>query len=211
MSCRGFLLPLLAASLFAVSPARGDLIFDESTLGDFSTDGLAPTSLAVAPGSNSVLGTTGRPAGPIDQDYVAFVIPDGYQWSALFELPGTVSGGSLSFIGVQAGSQVTVSPSAPDATGLLGWTHFNSGAIGFDLLPFMGSAGLGSAGFTPPLPAGAYALWIQDFNAGTFAYGFDIRVTIADEPQAGILAFLALSLLGRILNPRGGSRRTIPR
>ncbi len=138
----------VSSLLLAVSPARALTVYTEASNRDLSNDGLHPTSIAVAPGSNQVFGTTGR-SGAIDVDYFTFVVPSGYAWSALELLPGTVAGGSLSFIGLEAGNEVTVSASAADATGLLGWTHYGSGAIDADLLPFMGAPSLGSTGFTP--------------------------------------------------------------
>lgn len=203
----------VSSLLLAVSPARALAVYTEASNGDLSNDGLHPTSIAVEPGSNQVFGTTGR-SGAIDVDYFTFVVPSGYAWSALELLPGTVAGGSLSFIGLEAGNQVTVSASAADATGLLGWTHYGSGAIDADLLPFMSAPSLGSTGFTPPLAAGAYALWVQDFNVGTFAYGFDVQVTPVPEPDAAALVLLALgvsALAAGILSRLSDSRRILAR
>lgn len=198
-----------------LAAARGSrswgLVWDEATQGDFSNLGSAPTALTVGAGHNQIHGATGRPDGPIDLDYLTFAVPDGFVWSALVELPGTQSGGSLSFIGVQSGTQVTVSPAAQDASELLGWTHYSPGAVNADLLPFMGTGGFGSAGFAPPLPAGSYALWLQDFNAGTFAYGFDIAISPADEPEPPSLALFELATCAVFLNRWGQSRRSMSR
>jgi hypothetical protein len=203
------LIPVLVL-LTAAVPAGAATVFDEATLGDFSTDGLNPTSLDFAPGSNEIFGTTGRPATIIDRDYVTFTVPVGYVWSAVIELPGTQSGGSLSFFGVEAGPQVTVDPNGFSAAGLLGWTHYSPADIGTDLLPAIGTGGLGATGFVPPLPAGVYSLWIQDFNAGTVSYGFDIQITVP-EPASPALALAALVIPLGIHNLRRRSRRTIAR
>src|SRR5262249_26452725 len=159
---------------------------NEATVGDFSTDGLHPTSLDFQPGSNQIFGTTGRPTTVIDRDYITFTVPVGFVWSAVIELPGTQSGGSLSFFGVQAGPQVTVDPTAFSAAGLLGWTHYDPSLVNTTLLPAIGTGGLGSDGFTPPLPAGTYSLWIQDFNSGTVSYGFDIQITVPEPSSAAL-------------------------
>ncbi|HTO08600.1 MAG TPA: hypothetical protein VMR86_16245 [Myxococcota bacterium] len=197
--------------LLAVStPAAAATVFDEATVGDFSTDGLHPTSLDFQPGSNEIFGTTGR-GTVIDRDYVTFTVPVGYAWSAVIELPGTQSGGSLSFFGVQAGPQVTVDPNGFSAAGLLGWTHYDPSLIGTDILPAIGTGGLGSDGFVPPLPAGTYSLWIQDFNAGTVSYGFDIQISQAPEPGSAALVLFGLAAALGIHNLGSGSRRTISR
>jgi hypothetical protein len=208
---RLWLIPVLVA-LVGPSTGRAAAIFDEATLGDFSSDGLNPTSLDVKPGSNQIFGTTGRGTTTTpDRDYVTFTVPVGYVWSAVIELPGTQSGGSFSFFGVEAGPQVTVDPNGFSAAGLLGWTHYDPSLAGTDILPAIGTGGLGSTGFTPPIPAGVYSLWIQDFNAGTYSYGFDIQITSVPEPAAALYAVAGLSMLfaNYILGSRW--RRTIAR
>jgi hypothetical protein len=61
----------------------------------------------------------------------------------------------------------------------------------------------GSSGFTT-IGAGIYSIWIQDFNAGTFTYGFDFAVTAVPEPSTFSLA--ALAFLGVLGLMRGGLR-----
>ena len=203
---------LVLVALLVACPAGAATVFDEATLGDFSTDGLHPTSLDFQPGSNEIFGTTGRGTGTvIDRDYITFTVPVGYVWSAVIEQPGTQSGGSLSFFGVQAGPQVTVDPNGFSAAGLLGWTHYDPSLAGTDILPAIGAGGLGSDGFVPPLPAGVYSLWIQDFNAGTYSYGFDIQITQLPEPASAALALTSFLIPFGIHNLRRRSRRTIPR
>jgi MYXO-CTERM domain-containing protein len=208
MKLRWFLLPL-GLIAFLTSSATRAADYTEASSGDLSNNGLAPTSLSFEPGSNQVIGTTGRSLlTGVDRDYFTFVVPAGYVWSAVIELPNTVVGGSMSFFGVQAGNQVTVSPYAADATGLLGWTHFTGGQAGTDLLPLIGTGGLGSTGFTPPLPAGTYAIWVQDFNTGTATYGFDLQITPGSVPEPGIAA-LALAGLVAVFSRRSRRSRRI--
>jgi hypothetical protein len=70
---------------------------------------------------------------------------------SITELPGTQVGGALSFIGMEAGPQVTVSPDATTAAGLLGWAHYGPADINTNILPAMGIPAEGSSGFTAPL------------------------------------------------------------
>jgi len=191
--------------------ALAGLLYDEAASGDLSNDGLSPTQLgSLQDGDNVVYGTTGRVVAT-DRDYFTFTVPQGLVWSQLLELPGTQVGGSVSFIGLQAGPQVTVSPNASDATGLLGWAHYGASTVAdIELLSVMGTAGLGSTGFTPPLPAGVYSVWIQDFGGGTFSYGFDFHLTpAAPEPTAAPFALFGVALVASVRSAR--SRRTSSR
>jgi hypothetical protein len=177
-------------------------VYNEAVGGDFSNSGLSPTTVTVAVGSNQIFGTTGRDANGMDRDYFTITVPVGLQVTSLMELAGTSVGGSVSFIGMQAGSQVTVPTNAADATGLLGWNHYGGASQDTDLLAGMSIPAQGSSGFTRPLSAGNYSFWIQDFNTGRFSYGFDLvlapAASAAPEPQsyAMMLAgFVALLLL----------------
>ncbi len=89
---------------------------------------------------------------------------------------------------------MTVATSATTATGLLGWDHYDTGDIGTDILPSVGSAGLGSTGFTPPLPSGTYSFWVQEANVGTVKYGFDFTIA-TPEPNSWMMLLVGLALL----------------
>jgi hypothetical protein len=189
------------------APANAAIIYDESVSGDFSNSGLSPTAVSIALGSNQIFGTTGKSAaGVIDRDYFTFTVPTGEVLASLTVLAGTTtlagSLGSFSFIGLEAGNQVTLSTSATTATGLLGWDHYSAGDIGTDILPAIGSSGLGATGFVPPLGAGDYAVWVQDTGTGTANYGFDFVVANVPEPASWIMMVLGLIGLARLRLPR---------
>lgn len=178
--------------------------YNEAVSGDFSNSGLNPTPLgSLTLGSNQTLGTTGRGSTGMDRDYFTFNVPSGYELTSLTELSGTISGG-VSFIGLQAGSQVTVPTNANSAAGLLGWTHYSPNDINSDILPRMSVPSFGSSGFTIPLGAGDYSLWIQDFNSGQFPYGFQFGVqAVVPEPgSVALLMGLGLSSVGVLLRRR---------
>jgi hypothetical protein len=167
--------------------------------GDFSDDGLHPTNVGILTlGSNQIFGTTGRGDNGIDRDYFTVTVPSGAEWVSLIELPGTEVGGDVSFLGVEAGNQVTLSVFPNDATGLLGWTHYSVADINTDLLPTMSVPSEGSSGFTTPLGAGEYSFWIQEFDSGTFPYGFNIVLAPAPAvPEPGSIAMsLGLGMTG---------------
>jgi hypothetical protein len=192
------------AGFAALAPA--DVIYSESVSGDLSNSGLAPTVLTVSPGSNELSGTTGKnTAGVVDRDYFSFTVPAASVLSSLVLMPGTQTLGPLgaSFIGIEAGPQVTVSTSATDATGLLGWVHYDTADIGTDVLPLMGTSGLGATGFAPPLPPGTYSFWVQEASVGSVNYGFDFVITPTPEPKRWTLLVTGLILLG-ICSAGGG-------
>jgi len=192
---------LRAAVLVAVCTApaltAARTMHDESLHGDLANSGLTPTLLNLAPGSNLLLGTTGRLAGVIDRDYFSFTLPAGWQLDTIMVLPGTQGIGTsqLSFIAVQAGTQVTVSPTANNPAGLLGYWHFGENDVGGDILGVMGVA-QGAQGFGAPLPAGSYAFWIQDSATGTATYRMDFNVSAVPEPPPLALLAAGLCALG---------------
>ena len=195
---------LLGAALVGIAVASGSAhaatAWDEGLSGDLSNVGTSPTAVTLVPGSNLLIGTTGRNASGVDRDYFAFTIADGWQLESLTLIDGVFLGGqSLSFIGVQAGPQVTVNPTGGSATGLLGWYHYGPNDPGTDILPLIGF-GLGATGFLGPLPSGTYAFWIQDTGTGTASYRFDFAVTAVPEPAAAWL--LAAGLAGLALRRR---------
>lgn len=194
--CRNIV--LFAAAALCSTTVQAGVIYDESVSGDLSNSGLTPTLVTVSAGSNQLFGITGKTNNVIDRDYFTFTVPDGMELSSLTVLPGTQTLGALgeSFIGIEEGPEVTVSTTATDATGLLGWYHYGAGDIATDILPLMGTAGLGSTGFTPPLPAHTYTLWVQEASAGTVHYGLDFAISpAAPEPGSWVLLLAGLAAL----------------
>lgn len=184
---------LVPATATAGSPGG----WNEAVNGDLSNDGLSPTFVALTEGSNLLTGTTGRSAdtGQVDRDYLGITVPAGFELSTMLVLDGTASIGFGSFIGLMAGSTFTVAPDAPDATGLLGWTLYDAGNLGGDLLLFMSPPSFGSTGFTPPLPAGDYSFWIQETGTGVATYNFDMNLVAVPEPATALSLLAGLALL----------------
>lgn len=162
-----------------------------------SNNGLAPTSLAFSAGSNDVFGTTGRTGSVTDRDYFTFTVAQGLELTGITVLPGTSPLGALgfSFFGIESGPQVTVSTAATTAAGLLGWDHFSAGDVGTNILPLIGTSGMGSTGFAGPLPSGTYSVWVQDFNVGTVPYAFEFAIAPTPEPSAWILMLTGMALI----------------
>jgi len=159
--------------------------------GGFSSNGLSPTVLAFSAGSNQIFGSNGTGATSV-RDYVTFIVPSGLFLSAI-EMLDTSPLGSLGFIGLEAGSQLTLPTNTTTAVGLLGWRHYMPTDRNTDILPLMALPANGSSGFTVPLAPGSYTLWIQDSSPGTFNYGFDVQLSAAPEPGTWWTALAALA------------------
>jgi len=183
-------------------PATGwsAIIWDEATQGDLSGNRAAPTALTLTLGSNNLLATT--QGG--DLEYVTINVPGGHSLSSLF-LQSYVGNDATAFIGMQTGTTFTESPSNPNVANLLGWTHFGPGPgnVGDDLLPQIGS-GLGAQGFTPPLGANSYTLWLQQLGQPV-TYQLDFEVTAVPEPRSAPICaacLLVAAWVVRRIRPR---------
>ncbi|MEO8629146.1 MAG: PEP-CTERM sorting domain-containing protein [Betaproteobacteria bacterium] len=191
----------IAFVLSGASLSHAAVVYDESVSSDLSNDGLAPTSVSIAAGSNQILGTSGDPGTGVDRDYFTVTIPTGFALAQLVLLPGTTIVGAVSFLGLESGNQVTLDANAFSAAGLLGWTHYSSADIATDLLPAMSIPRSRSDGFQVPLGAGSYAFWVQEFDVGTANYGLDLKVVAIPEPSSMAMMLAALAIAA------GGLRR----
>ena len=187
-------LPLaLGAALGVTFPhmqARAGIVLDEATSGDFSDDRLAPTAVTLEAGMNVIAGLSGLSPVPDmhDLDYVRFTVPVGHVLTR-FLVQDAFVGGAFSFVGMQAGPEVTIPWTWSNVNSpLLGWSHFGSSDIGSDLLPAMARSP-GSVGFTPPLGAGTYTLWIMELDISQVSsYRFGLEVAPIPGPAAAWLA-----------------------
>lgn len=168
-------------------------VWDESTSGDLSGNGLAPTALAFAAGSNIVLGVTGNPGNGVDRDYFSFTVPTDMVLQSIFLLGNTNVVGGASFLGIQKGSQVTVNPTnGVGRESLIEQLHYDNSMIGTNVLP----TGLLLPN-TVPLPAGTYSVWVQELD-GTSPYGLDFNVAPVPLPGAAVFLFSGLLGLGTL-------------
>ena len=179
----------LVAAAFAQS-AAAVTIWDEGTDGDLSTDPAAPTSVTVAIGTNTVIGSTvGSDQGP-DRDVFTFTVPDGAALTQLL-LTSFVSDDDLAFLALQDGSVITDPGSADD---LLGWLHPSAAFVGTDILDDIGQ-GAGAMGFTGPLGPGTYTLLMQQGDPQPVAYGFDLIIEPIAVPEPPMSALFVLGLV----------------
>jgi hypothetical protein len=186
MNIKRKLLALAIASFGIAVDARASTVWNEAVNGDLSNDGLAPTLLIFALGDNAVLGSTGQAGQPGgDRDYFTFTVAPGTVLTSISLLANTFVSGSASFLAIQAGPQLTVTPTGGGAQNLLGFVHYDTSQIGSNLLPIMGIPGA--------LPSGAYSVWVQELG-GTVDYGLNFNVAAVPLPGAAVL--LVSGLLG---------------
>jgi hypothetical protein len=186
---------ICTSGLMVASQAHAD-DYDEALSGDLSNDRLKPSvlNLSYGPlgsnglrGNNIVSGKLGRSSSGIDRDYLHIIVPVGFALSELRVGNATTVGGSGSFIGIASGSFMPVSPSAINATGLLGYHVYTAADKTQDILDDMASSSNGASGFSTPLAAGDYTLWIQELATGSFNYRFNLILTEVPEPHTWVL------------------------
>ncbi|MFK7937487.1 MAG: T9SS type A sorting domain-containing protein [Saprospiraceae bacterium] len=96
-----------------------------------------------------------------DLDYFTFEVPADTELTSIQLTQYDVAdNNNRAFIGIQSGSTFTEPPMGTNVANLLGGLVFGTAELGMDILPAMGMLG-GSQGFTPPLPAGQYTIWIN--------------------------------------------------
>jgi len=194
---------LVIISLF-FSMATYAAIYDESTFGDLSNDRLNPTAFTLnfgdiglngIAGNNIISGAVGRNGSTVDRDYLHVIVPTGFAWSELRVGNQTQVGSNSSFIGLAAGSTMPVEPTTQSATGLLGFKLYNLNDRGQDILDDMAVSQNGSSGFSTPLSAGSYTLWIQELSPGNFNYRFNLILTPIPEPESYAMLMAGLGII----------------
>jgi hypothetical protein len=195
MSKRFNVKPLIAFLACQAAIPSHAAVWDENLAGDLSNTGLTPTSLVFAIGANQVLGSVGNSGQGVDRDYFKFTVPPGATLTSLKLLGNTSVSGSASFLALQAGPQVTVTPSGVGVENLLGFTHYGTEQIGTDILPLVVFNN-----FSGALPGGTYSVWLQE-TGGQVDYGLEFGIVPAVDNSADVptLPEWALLLLVTLL------------
>jgi hypothetical protein len=109
---------------------------------------------------------------------------------ASFVIADANVGGAFSFVAIEAGQIITIPPDWTSVNSpLLGWAHFGTASVGQDIFAELGNAP-GTTGFSSPLPADTYALWIMELDSSeTHSYSFSLGLIEIPAPSA--LALLA--------------------
>lgn len=195
-------LMLTALCALPVAAASGQVVFDEATDGDLSTDPLAPTGLDLNVGSNIVSGTVTNQGDT--RDFFTFEIGAGESLTGIFLLDYTDvdSGGNgdRGFIHIDEGG-ASVVPSGGTAGEFLGGSHLDRGLIpdeNFNVLERLAGAPQGGTGFIAPLGPGTYTINVQQTGPELTAYALDLVVV----PAPGSLAVLGLGGLAAVRRRR---------
>jgi hypothetical protein len=197
VSSAGSILCALALAAIPASIARANLVvFDEARDGDASDDRFNPTAVTLGAGVNTIRGFSGQSPTPDvhDLDYITFTVAEGFRLDS-FVLQSASVGGAFSFVGMQAGPIITIPADWTSVESpLLGWAHFGSADVGLDLLPAMATSP-GSVGFSGPLGAGTYALWIMELDTSephTYSFGLGVSAVPAPSVLAVLFAWVLL-------------------
>ena len=162
-----------AFALFLASPAAAQS-WDEAVDGDLSDDRLIPTTITLNASIVSVTASQQGNALGLDRDYLTVEVPAGQQWSGLMLSSYTATGNNLAFMGLQAGTQMTVDPMFANPADLLGGLVYGDPQVGSNILPAIGTLN-NAIGFTPPLPSGSYTFWFNQ-TGGTSTFTLDFMV-----------------------------------
>ena len=175
----------------------------ESADGELSGSNLSPTDLAIfGVGTSTVSGTVVDALGASPNvDVFTFDVAAGTQLDGIF-LNSFGSTDDLAFIGINDSASFPFDAPAlsggPDQSQFIGGALFG-GSVGPNLLAGIGGGGIGS-GFTGPLQAGEYTVYLQQLGGATVDYEFGFSVSAVPEPGSGIL--LGLALVGMVAKRR---------
>ncbi len=157
----------------------------DGTADPLSTDNLNPTPLgSTQPGSNLVSGYVEDAFSVGDMDVFTFTIEPGFQWSGLYvdayAYPNGANDDAGAFLAIDTGSSFPYNafdfqdPSI-DYNAFIGSTVFGTTDLGgLNILPRAGN--LVGSGFSGPLGAGVYTIYIQQTGPAS-SYTLDLEVT----------------------------------
>ena len=176
-------LSTIALSLALMGSSFGVTIFDELTDGELSNSGLAPTSVTLMLGANTIIGEIGNngqtgATDGTDGDFFTFSILDGFVVES-FSI--TRAGANFqSFVGYNDAATITETSVA----GLAGGNLFNNNGT------------LGTANITPiptSFGAGDHTFVFQE--VANQVADFSVTFNLAAIPEPSSAALLALGLL----------------
>ncbi len=190
---RLFLLILLCGVMTPSLMQAQTVNFDESVDGELSGDNTMPTIFGpLGIGSNTVTGTVVDALGASPNvDVFTFQVAAGEQLDSVF-LDVFNSDDDLAFIGLDDTTSFPFDAPAlgnsPDQSQFIGGLLFGGG-VGTDILDDIGSSGIGT-GFSGPLQAGDYTVYLQQLGGLTVDYQLSFNVSAVPEPGAAVALML---------------------
>ncbi len=154
---------------------------DEGGIGDFSDDPANPNQWALGPGVNNL--RSGTADG--DDEYVSFTVGPCDVLSSIIHTDFTsIAGVQQGFLAIQRGEVFSFDTEGPEFNpgSLFGFTDYGVATLNQDVLALAGQ-GNGAIGFTSPLPAGTYTLWLDQADGRveyTLVFNVD-RVLTEDD------------------------------
>ena len=195
---------LILQSVLAIaftSPLFAVITFSEDIDGELSGDNQNPTSLGTfGVGTSSVSGTIVDALGTSPNvDVFTFNIAQDTLLSGI-TVANFTSTDNVAFLGFAEGTSfpfnATELDSTPDQSLILGGNLFG-GVVGSNIISTIGDGTIG-AGFTAPLDAGNYTLYLQQLGGATVDYTIELDVTSVPEPSSiALLGLGGLALLRR--------------
>lgn len=190
------ILILLAAFALPFGSVQA-LTWDETTNGELSGDGNAPTLIGTLDsGVNLFSGTMGSlgGTGPLDADVWNFTIAAGYYLTGINLVDYSAQSGSLtnnSFMAIANGGTIDFNdPSLHLSNALWGYGQDGFGNTYVDLLSLLDlGPEFGGIGFDGPLPPGNYTFWIQE-GEDQINYSIEFVTTPVPVPEPGSLLLL---------------------
>jgi len=159
---------LLFLFIFAIPSWVFATDFDSMIDGDMSKDGLAPTSITLTEGDNSIISFVNRYT---DVRYFSVIVPEGYEVQNLF-LTKHENGDNVSWFAVMEGDQFTensINQFDINVGNMLAQSHISG--VGTDLFEPLSLT---------TLPSGTYSFRIQNWGTGV-DFGFNFVVAEAEE------------------------------
>jgi len=168
--------------------------FNEMIDGDLSDDRNNPTDITLTLGDN-IITATQQGGASLDRDYFTITVPVGTELTGIVLDGYTVATSTnRGFIGIQAGDEFTEPPTGTDAANILGGLVYGTANLGDNILADAGAAP-GFIGFSGPLPAGTYTIWLnQTGPASTAELNFSVEIstptiTVSNTNTSGMGSF----------------------
>ena len=188
------LLLVLISCVMTSGFAQGQVVvFDEANDGELSGDNTSPTQLAIFDvGFNTVAGTVVDALGANPNvDVFTFEVASGTQLDGIF-LNSFNSTDNVAFIGLNDSTSfpfnATDLSNSPDQSQFIGGLLFGDN-VGTNLIADIGDGSIG-AGFSSPLLAGDYTVYLQQLGTATVDYEFGFNVSAVPEPGAAVALML---------------------